>query len=402
MRNLAILGGPPAADREIPINRPTLPTIDQVSGSIGEILESGQVTNNRFVRELEERIQEYCGAKHAIAVASCTSGLMLGLQALEVKKKVAVPSFTFPATAHAVTWNGLEPAFADCEEDTFNISPASAADLLEEEADALIAVPIFGNPVDGAALRRAARRRRAPVMYDAAHALGAKIGDKFVGHYADLTVFSLAPTKIVPAGEGGIVTTDDDELARRLRIGRNYGNPGNYDCEFPGLNARMSEFHAVMALFGLARLDEAIDRRAELVERYRARLEEIQGLGFQSSRPGDRCTHNYFAITVEPEPFGLDVIELERSLSAENIGCRRYFYPPLHRQRIYAGKGGDESRLQVTDRIADRVLCLPLYTHLEETDVDRVCDVIAEIQQQASKVRQVLEGPILHSVGGAR
>lgn len=403
MRNLAILGGPPAAERAIPINRPTLPTIDQVNGSLEEILTSGQVTNNRFVRELEERAQEYCGARHAIAVSSCTSGLLLGLQALEVARpRVIVPSFTFPATAHVVSWNGLDLRFADCEESTFNVSPASVEELLDDQAGALIAVPIFGNPVNGAELRRAARRRRVPLMYDAAHALGARIGDEPVGRHADLAVYSLAPTKVVSAGEGGIVTTDDDELAHRLRIGRNYGNPGDYDCEFAGLNARMSEFHAVMALFGLGRLDDAIERRAGLVERYRAGLEGVPGIGFQHIRPGDRSTHNYFAVTVEPGPFGLHVAELGRALEAENIGCRRYFFPPLHRQRIYAGKGGDASKLQNTDRVADRVLCLPLYTHLEEGDVDRVCQVVAEIQEQAPEVRRALEGPIARSVGGAR
>lgn len=403
MRDLAILGGSPAAAQEIPINCPTLPTIDQVNGSMQEILQSGHITNHRFVRELEERVQEYAGVRHAIAVSSCTAGLMLGLQALEVRKpRVVVPSFTFPATAHAVTWNGLTPVFADCEEDTFNIDPSSAEALLEDDAGALVAVPIFGNPVDGTALRRIARRRRLPMMYDAAHALGARIGEKSVGHHADLTVYSLAPTKVVPAGEGGVVTTEDDELAHRLRIGRNYGNPGNYDCEFAGLNARMSEFHAVMALFGLGQLEGALRRRALLVQRYRGALQGLPGIGFQHVRPEDRSTYNYFAVTVEEEEFGLDVTELGRALAAENIGCRRYFYPPLHRQRIYAGKVTNGARLAVTDRVADRVLCLPLFTHLREADLDRVCQVVAEIHQQAPQVRRALEEPTARSVGGVR
>jgi dTDP-4-amino-4,6-dideoxygalactose transaminase len=403
MRDLAILGGRPAAEREIPINQPTLPSIDQVNEPLGEVLRSGNVTNDRFVRELEERARDYLGARHAVAVSSCTSGLILGLQALGLDRpRVVVPSFTFPATAHAASWNGLDPVFADCEEGTFNLSVESAAEAIDEETGALVAVPIFGNPVRGDALRELARRHRLPVVFDAAHALGATRNGKSISEDADITVYSLAPTKVVPAGEGGIVATDDDDLARRLRIGRNYGNPGNYDCELPGLNARMSEFHAVMALYGLERLDAAIDRRERLVGRYRERLGGIAGIRFQQVRPGDRCTYNYFAVAVEESEFGLDVEELARALRSERIGCRRYFHPPLHRQRFYAGRRADPGRLAVTDRVADRVLCLPLYTHLEWDDLDLVAEVIAEIHARADVVRDAISGPIARSAGGAR
>lgn len=403
MRNLAILGGSPAAEREIPMNQPTLPTIDQVNGALGEVLESCQVTNNRFVRELEARAQAYLQVRHAIAVSSCTSGLMLGLQALGLtRRRVVVPSFTFPATAHAVSWNGLDPVFADCDEETFNVAVDSVRDRIDEQTGALIAVPIFGNPVQGEELRTLARRHRLPIIFDAAHALGARRNGQSISADADIAVYSLAPTKVVPAGEGGIVTTNDDGLAHRLRIGRNYGNPGDYDCEFPGLNARMSEFHAVMALFGLERLDDAIEKRVQLVARYREALQEVPGIGFQKVRPADRCTYNYLAVTVEPEEFGLDVEELARALRSENIGCRRYFYPPLHRQRIYTASYAEDGTLEATDRIADRVLCLPLYTHLALDEVDKVASVVSEIQAGARAVRRVLQGPIVRSVGGVR
>jgi dTDP-4-amino-4,6-dideoxygalactose transaminase len=164
----------------------------------------------------------------------------------------------------------------------------------------------------------------------------------------------------------------------------------------------MSEFHAVMALFGLERLDAAIVRRGELVSRYRGLLEGIPGVGFQQIRDGDRCTYNYFAICVEPDRFGLDVTELAQALRAENIGCRRYFYPPMHRQRIYAGKDMDAAGLEVTDRVADRVLCLPLFTHLEFEELDLVAEVVQEIQERAPVVRETLSSPVVRSVGGVR
>ena len=229
MRQLAILGGRPAAERKIPMNRPALPKIDQVHEALGEILSSGQVTNNRFVRELEERAREYLGVRHAIAVSSCTSGLMLSLQALDLSRpRVVVPSFTFPATAHAVSWNALEPVFADCEEGTFNLSLDSAEANIDHRTGALIAVPIFGNPVRGTELRKLADSHGLPIVYDAAHALGALHEGQPISRHADLAVYSLAPTKVVPAGEGGIVTTEDDELApRRIFPWNPRGRPRN-------------------------------------------------------------------------------------------------------------------------------------------------------------------------------
>jgi dTDP-4-amino-4,6-dideoxygalactose transaminase len=403
MRTPAILGGRPAAAQEIPINQPTLPSLEELNAPLRSILESAQVTNGRFVRELEERAEEYCGVPHAIAVSNCTAGLMLALKVLEVRRpRVVLPSFTFPATAHIVDWNRLSPKFADCEESTFNLAPDSAERLLDDQVGALLAVPIFGNPVRGAALRRLAQRRRIPILYDAAHALGAMQQGKPVSQFADVAVYSLAPTKLVAAGEGGIITVHDEELARRLRVGRNYGNPGDYDCEFAGLNARMSEIHAAFAIAGLQKLEGAIARRTELVARYRERLQALPGIGFQEVLPGDRPTFNYFAMTVEPELFGLHVAELAVALKAENIGCRRYFYPPLHQQRIYVNRPETRGEVARTDRLVERVLCLPLFTHMTREQVDRVTETVHDIQQHAAAVRTALAAPVPRSVGVGR
>jgi dTDP-4-amino-4,6-dideoxygalactose transaminase len=402
MRKLAILGGPSAAPERIPINQPTLPRLDQLSAPLEKILESAQVTDGRYARELEERAQEICGVKHAIAVSNCTAGLMLGIQALGLKKRrVVLPSFTFPATAHVLSWNRLEPVFADCEESTFNLDPESARKTMDEETGAIVGVPIFGNPVQGPRILRLAKRARVPVIYDAAHALGARNHDQPISTFATLSVFSLAPSKLVSAGEGGIVATDDDELARRVRVGRNYGNPGNYDCEFAGLNARMSEFHAVLGLFGLERLEMAIERRTAAVQHYRDLLGAVPGIRFQEVQPGDRCTYNYFALVLDPEAFGLTSSELLQALEAENIGSRRYFHPPLHRQRIYAGEEMHNGSLRTTDEVSNQVLCLPLFTHMETSQIEKVCEVIADIQRQAVAVRDSLTGASTRSAGGA-
>ena len=171
-----------------------------------------------------------------------------------------------------------------------------------------------------------------PVLFDAAHALGAVAGGTPVGGFGAAEVFSLTPTKVLVAGEGGLVATNDDALADRIRIGRDYGNPGNYDTQFVGLNARMSEFHAAMALESLRKFAGSLERRRYLAGLYRTHLEEIPGIGFQEVPAGDVSTFKDFTITVDPEQFGLTRDGLAHALKAEGIDTRKYFDPPVHRQ----------------------------------------------------------------------
>jgi dTDP-4-amino-4,6-dideoxygalactose transaminase len=361
----------------IPLARPRVADPERVARQIEAIVASGILTNGPYVRELEQRAAAYLDVRHCIAVASCTSGLMLALRAAELMGDVIVPSFTFAATAHAVAWNGLHPTFADVEPDTLTLDPEAVRRAIGMRTSAVVATHVYGTPADVDALTSLAAEHGIRLFFDAAHAFGSSHRSARVGRFGDAEVFSLSPTKVVVAGEGGIIATNDDVIAERCRIGRDYGNPGDYDCRLIGLNARMSELHAALALASLEDLDERLGERNRLAEDYRGVLGDVLGLGFPSIREGDRSTYKDFTVLVHPEIAGTSADELGRELGREGIETKRYYDPPVHRMRSYRFLGSAAQPLPVTEFAAERALTLPLWTGMRPAQIERVAAGIA-------------------------
>jgi dTDP-4-amino-4,6-dideoxygalactose transaminase len=375
----AIDGGQPVFPDGLPLARPAIADPASVADAAAAILASGVLTNGPYVRRLEERAAEYLGARHCVAVCSCTAGLMLVLRASGLSGDVVLPSFTFSASAHAVVWNGLRPAFADIRPDDLLLDPAAAARSTGVRTSAILATHTYGTPCDTEALGRLARDNGIRLFFDAAHAFGSRHGDRMVGGFGDAEVFSLSPTKVLIAGEGGIIATNDDSLAERCRVGRDYGNPGDYDTRFVGLNARMSELHAATALASFADLEERIGRRNQLAERYRKVLDELPGITFPAVAEEDRSTYKDFTILIDPEELGMDAAAVAAALAAEGIQTRRYYAPPVHRQRAYRWVGPANGALPHTDWAAARVLTLPLWTGMDDQQVDGVGVAVARL-----------------------
>ena len=260
----AILGGAPAFENKINIVRPVMPAYSEMSEGVQSILRSGMVTKGEHLKTFEKAVREHLGVKHAIGVSSCTSGLMLTYRGLGLTGDVVVPSFTFMATVSALVWSGLRPVYADVNPGTTNLDPAAAEAAITPQTSAIVAVHNFGNPAEMDALWDVARRHGIKLIFDAAHGFGALYRGKPVGSQADAHVFSLSPTKLLITGEGGIVATNNDDLAEKIIMGREYGNSGNYDSAFAGLNARMPEFNALMGLHSLARLEDAAATRNQI------------------------------------------------------------------------------------------------------------------------------------------
>jgi dTDP-4-amino-4,6-dideoxygalactose transaminase len=364
----------------IPFNRPTLPPWEVVGRAFESFYGTGMLTNGPLVRQLELEARDMLRTGEAVALASCTSGLMLALRCLGVRGKVALPSFTFFATAHAVAWNGLEPVFVDIDPETWNIDPACLERACREEEGiaAALAVHVFGNPCDVVALEELARERGIALVYDSAHALGARVGDSPVGGFGDAEVFSLSPTKLAVAGEGGIVATDNAGLAERLRAARDYGNSGDYDPEVVGLNARMSEFHAALGVESLRLLELNVRRRNLVAERYREGLAGVPGISFQGVADGCRSSYKDVTVLVSEEEFGLSRDGLAAFLAGEGIDTRRYYWPPVHRTRAYWERWGKryDERLPVTGRVSRNALSLPVWSHMDLGLVDLVCEKV--------------------------
>lgn len=385
----AILGGAARFPEGLPLVRPTLGPPERLAGDLEAVIRSGMLTNGPQVRRLEEAVAERLGVAHVVAVSSCTAGLMLVYQALGVRGPVVMPSFTFSASAHAVVWAGGSPRFVDVDAERGLLDPTAAGAALDG-AVALSATHLYGSPAPVEALDALAAAAGVPVVYDAAHALGSERRGIPVGRFGSAEVFSLSPTKVVVAGEGGLVATADGALAEAVRLGRDYGNPGDYDTRFAGLNARMSELHATLALDSLGRLDGHLARRGELVERFAAGVADVEGLHVVRPEEGDRSTFKDLTIRVDPDRFGLAAPELGLALRAEGIDSRRYYHPPVHRQRAYVAHGS--AALPVTDHLASSVLSPPLWSHLTDEQLDGMAAAIVAIHEHAPAVRGRMTG----------
>jgi dTDP-4-amino-4,6-dideoxygalactose transaminase len=377
----AVAGGVPIFPEGLPLSRPSIADSDAVARDVESIVRSGLLTNGPYVRRLEARAAEYLGVRHCVAVSSCTSGLMLVLRAAELTGEVIVPSFTFAATAHAVDWNGLRPVFADVDPDTLTLKPESVERAVGLRTSAILATHVYGTPCDVEGLVAIADEHGLRPFFDAAHAFGSSHAGRMVGGFGDAEVFSLSPSKVLVAAEGGIIATDDDLLAERCRIGRDYGNPGDYDCRFVGLNARMSELHAATALASFDDLDERLRERNRLATLYHEGMGPVPGVSFPAVPDGDRSTYKDLTVLIDPESFGGSPSAVGEALAAEGIDSRRYYHPPVHRMRAYRGRGRVVGDLAVTDRAAERVLSLPLWVGMTDRAVWGVAEALLRIHR---------------------
>jgi dTDP-4-amino-4,6-dideoxygalactose transaminase len=386
----ALLGTLPIFDQRILIVRPTLPDFSEIIDGVQNMLTTGMLTTGQYLRDFEAAIADHLGVRHAVAVSSCTTGLALAYRGLGLTGEVVIPSFTFMATASALIWANLQPVFADVDLQTQTLDAAAVEAAITPNTSAIVAVHTFGNPADIDALQTVADRHSLKLIFDAAHGFGTLYQGAPVGPQGDAQIYSLSPTKLLVAGEGGIVATNHDDLAEAVRLGRDYGKSGDYDSAFAGINARMSEFHALLGLKGLPRLEANAVRRNELVNLYQAHLRELPGISFQRVHPGNRCSYKDFSITIDTDAFGMSRNDVARALAAENIDSRKYYDPPVHRQTAYRAYAPPSDLLPNTNALAANSLSLPIWSHMEEDIVRRICQAIQRIHTHASHVKSSL------------
>jgi len=370
----------PAFETMLPIVDPEGLPGEEFLEDVRKIVASKQLTNGKYVRKFEEEAAAYLGVKHCVAVSSCTSGLLLVLRCLNLQGEVVLPSFTFHATAHAVAWNGLKPVFADCDANAFCVDAAAVREQITARTAAILGVHVFGNPAPVKELQEISERLGIALVFDAAHAFGSKSECKCVGGFGTAEVFSFSPTKLVVGGEGGLIATHDARLAKQLRAARNYGDAGNYDPELVGINARMGEINAALALRGLGSVDGRIARRNQIRKRYERNLRDVAGIRFQRVAEGGLSSFKDFSVIVDERAFGQTRDGLMSELRRNNIDTRKYFSPPVHVQRLYR-EVWDGRPLPVTEEISSGIVSLPIYSSLTDASVDTICGVIRRAQQ---------------------
>jgi dTDP-4-amino-4,6-dideoxygalactose transaminase len=392
---LAILGGKPTFPDGVPLVRPTLPAWDaELAAEVGALFGSGMLTKGPRLEELEERMAAYLGVRNAVGVANCTLGLLLTMQALGLEGEVIVPSFTFMATVHPVRLLGMEPVFVDIDPRTWNVDPAEVERAITSRTSAIVPVHLFGNPADVPALEAIASRHGLRLVFDAAHGFGARHRGNPLGRNGIAEVFSMSPTKLLVAGEGGIVATEDDDLAQTIRVGREYGNDGNYDSAFAGLNARLAEFNAILAIRGLGLLDDTARSRRAIAAQYAAALASVPGVTFQQIDPADEPSYKDWSMRIDAAAFGASRDALAAALRAESVDSRPYFDPPVHRHRAYADLFSRyQEALPVTDTIAAGAISLPAWAGMSPETVGLIADAVVRIQARAADVGRAATAP---------
>lgn len=367
--------------RKTPIIRPTLPTLDDFVQVVADSYNSGSITLGKVVAQFEEEVSRLTGARCAVAVSSCTSGLMLAFAAQEFKEgsEVVVPSFTFAATVQALLWNRLTPVFVDCLPGTMTMDPGQVLNAIGRRTAAICPVNVFGLPPDITPLTLISERFGIPMIFDSAQGLGSTYQSTPAGTFGLCEVFSLSPTKVVTSVEGGVITTNDEPLAAKLRLMRDYGKgPDGQEIVFNGLSARMSELHATVGLLSLRNIEVLIRRRMELIHKYREITGVLPGCAMQEF-PHDRTSSgNYFTLLIGDRPTDRD--KVYEALRANHIQTKKYFYPPVHSQKFmlrYPYRvAGD---LKWTWSSSLRSLALPLYSHMTDSQHDHVCDVLKNV-----------------------
>ncbi len=386
----AILGGEPLGDRPLPFVRPQLPPLEELEEPYREILSTGMVTTGPYAERLGEAVRDHLGVGHAVAVSSCTTGLVLAIQALKLPRDstVILPSFTFMATALGAVWNGLRIRFVDVDRETMNLDPARVEEAVTADTSLIIGVHQFGAPAPVEELQTIADKHGISLLFDTAHGFGSLHQGKPLGGNGRAEVFSLSPTKLLIAAEGGIVASNEESIAGHARIGRNYGNPGNYDCLFPGLNARMSELHAILALKSLERLEQAAIHRNRAVGLYCERLRDVPGISFQKISENDRSSYKDFSIVVDEREFGLTRDQLARALAAEGIHTRVYYAPVVHKMEAFKhfAPGDAAAELPNTLYLESRALSLPMYSDMREEEIERAAAGLHRIHRHAPQI----------------
>jgi dTDP-4-amino-4,6-dideoxygalactose transaminase len=373
----------------IPLIRPDLPALEEVQEQFAEILANGRITNfGKYVNQFEAETAAFLGVP-TVAISSGTMGLLFSLNALGLQpgQKVILPSFTFMATAQAILLAGGVPVFAEVDDD-LNLSVDDLEDLLERHPDtgAVIAVHMYGLPARVAEIQdvveRASKRlgRRIRVLFDAAHAFGASLDGRRVGGFGVAEVFSLSVTTVLVTVEGGLVASSNAGLIARIRHMRNYGILSNYDAHFAGMNGKMSEFHAIVGLHNLRRIDCLMTQRQERASMYKERVERATAFRVTPWPKNVRHTFKDFTIRV-PRHWG----QAERDaaiarLSARGVETRAYFFPPVHEQAHF--RRFADRALPRTEMLSRSVITLPFFTTINMEEMDYVTEQLRQVQEE--------------------
>lgn len=370
-------------NKPIQVTRSSMPDFEEYTEEIKDLWVSHWLTNmGAKHKQFEATLLKYLNTPNLTLFTNGHLALECAIAALNLTGEVITTPFTFASTTHAIVRNGLEPVFCDINSDDYTIDVDKLESLITTKTSAIIPVHVYGNICNVKEIGRIAKKHNLKVIYDAAHAFGVTVDGVSVANFGDASMFSFHATKVFNTIEGGAVAYKDEKISKVLYDIKNFGITGPESVEYVGGNAKMNEFQAAMGICNLRHVDNEIEKRKAVVERYVERLGSIKGIKLCNPQLGVKKNYAYFPVVFDGYKLNRD--EVSEKLKDENIFARKYFYPLTNSYECYKGRF-DIKYTPVAKHIADRVLTLPLYSDLALKDVDRICNIILNYNSATDK-----------------
>ena len=363
-------------DNHILVTRSSMPSLQEYIEEISGMWESHWLTNmGPKHKQFQAELMQYMNVENLDLFTNGHMALELTLQAMNLQGEVITTPFTFASTTHTIVRNGLTPVFCDIDPETYCMDAGRLEELITDRTCAVMPIHVYGNVCNVEEIERIAHKYELKVIYDAAHTFGETYKGRSVGSFGDASCFSFHATKVFNSIEGGAVCFKDRQIGSKLYELKNFGIHGPEEVSAVGANAKMNEFCAAMGLCNLRHVDEEIEKRHQVSDRYRERLGGVEGIRLNVVQPDVKSNYAYFPVLFEEKQFGASRTEVFDKLAENGIGARKYFYPLTNTFDCFHGKY-DVGQTPTALHISKRILTLPLYADLAMEDVDRICEII--------------------------
>ena len=359
-------------NKVITVTSPLLPSLEDFIPYLEDIWNRKWLTNNGYYhKELEKALCEYLKVPYVSLFTNGTLPLICALQALRITGEVITTPYSFVATTHSLWWNGIKPVFVDIDPVTCNIDPDKIEAAITPKTTAIMPVHVYGKPCDTSRIQEIADKYGLKVIYDAAHAFGVEVNGKSILEAGDMSTLSFHATKV------GALICKDEKTKRRIDYLKNFGFADETTIVAPGINGKMDEVRSAYGLLNLKQVDAAIESRHRTAVKYREALRGVEGISFMEDMPGVRHNYSYFPIFIDAEKYGMTRDELYFKMKGQNVLGRRYFYPLISEFSAYRGlESAQPENLPVASKVADSVICLPMYHNLNDSDIQRTLELI--------------------------
>jgi dTDP-4-amino-4,6-dideoxygalactose transaminase len=392
---LAILGGQPSFSTTLHVGSPNIGSRESLFNRISDALDRRWLTNaGPLVEEFEARISELTSVKNCVSICNATTALEIAIRAVGLKGEVIVPSYTFVATPHALQWQEITPIFADIDPQTHTLDPNCIERLITPKTTGILAVHLWGRACEVDAIQAIAAKHSLQVIYDASHAFSCSYKGRMIGRFGACEVFSFHATKFLNSFEGGAVVTNDDSLAEKIRLMRNFGFAGYDNVSYLGVNGKMTEVCAAMGLTSLESMEEILATNRANYFAYQRGLANLPGLAVLEHKQNERCNYQYIVVCVDPKESRLSRDEIVAVLQAENVLARKYFWPGCHRMEPYRSlQPNAHLHLPQTERVASSTFLLPTGQAITTNAIQIICEIIGAAFAQGELIRQALYSP---------